>query len=181
MKIVTLSRGNVGGGLAALWRKAGHEVTEPGRDGGDASEADEVVVAVAGPTISDALGEVTDQAGKIAIDATNAFSSRNQAFPSRAAEVKSVAGSPVVESFNLNLAVLYDQIAAQRVRPSSLYAADDGGAEITERLIADAGHDPVRVGGLDKARALENLSWLPVAAMKNGSPVFYRFAIPGAQ
>jgi hypothetical protein len=78
-------------------------------------------------------------------------------------KVKSVIGSPVAESFNLNFAVLYDQIAAQRVRPSSLYAA---GAEITERLITDADYDPVRVGGLDKARALEDLSWLPVAAMK---------------
>ena len=53
MKIITLSRGNVGGGLAALWRNASHEVTELGRDGGDASEAD-VVVAVPGPTLSDA-------------------------------------------------------------------------------------------------------------------------------
>ena len=34
MKIVTIGRGNVGGGLAALWRKAGHEVTVLGRDGG---------------------------------------------------------------------------------------------------------------------------------------------------
>ena len=128
-----------------------------------------------GLAASDALGEVTAQAGKIAIDATKAFPSRNQAFPSLAAEVKSVIGSPVAESFNLNFAVLFDQIAAQRVRPGSLYAADD---EITERLITDPGYDPVRVGGLDKARALEDLSWLSVAAMQNGSPVFYRFAIP---
>ena len=133
-----------------------------------------------GLAASDALGRVTAQAGKLAIDATNAFPSRNQAFPFLAAEVKSVAGSPVAESFNLNFAVLYDQTAAQRGRPGSLYAADDGGAEITERLITDAGYDPVRVGGLDKARALEDLSWLPVAAMKDGSAVFYRFAIPGA-
>jgi len=36
-----------------------------------------------------------------------------------------------------------------------------------------------RSGRVDKARALEDLSWLSVAAMKNGSPFFYRFAIPG--
>ena len=120
-----------------------------------------------GLAASDALGEVTAQAGKIAIDATNAFPSRNQAFPSLAAEVKSVIGSPVAESFNLNFAVLFDQIAAQRVRPGSLYAADD---EITERLITDPGYDPVRVGGLDKARALEDLSWLSVAVMQTAHP-----------
>jgi hypothetical protein len=51
-----------------------------------------------------------------------------------------------------------------------LYAADDGAAEITKRLITDAGYDPVRVGGLDKARALEVLGWLPVAAMKTAHP-----------
>ena len=28
MKVATIGRGNVGGGLAELWRKAGHEVTE---------------------------------------------------------------------------------------------------------------------------------------------------------
>ena len=48
MKIVTIGRGNVGGGLAALWRKAGHEVTALGHDGGDASDADVVLVAVPG-------------------------------------------------------------------------------------------------------------------------------------
>jgi len=89
MKIVTIGRGNVGGGLAALWRKAGHEVTELGRDGGDASDADVVLVAVPGPAVSAALGKVTGLAGKIAIDATNAYPSRNEAFPSLAEEVRS--------------------------------------------------------------------------------------------
>ena len=67
MKIVTIGRGHVGGGLAALWRKAGHEVTELGR----------------------------------------------------------------------------------------------------------------RIGRLDKARALEDLTWLLFAA-QDGAPIFYRFAVPGA-
>lgn len=179
MKIVTVGRGNVGGGLASLWRKAGHEVTGLGRDGGDASEADVVVVAVPGPEISVALGKVTGLAGKIAIDATNAYPSRNEAFPSLAAEVKSFTGGPVAKSFNLNFAVLYDQIAAQRVHPSSFYVTDDGAREIAERLITDAGYDPVPLGGLDKARTIEDLTWLLVAAMKDGAPVFYRFAVPG--
>jgi hypothetical protein len=37
----------------------------------------------------------------------------------------------------------------------------------------------VLVGGLDQVRALEDVTWLPVAAMKNGAPVFYRFTVPG--
>jgi len=179
MKIVTIGRGNVGGGLAALWRKAGHQVTELGRGGGDASGAEVVVVAVPGPAISAALSTVTGLAGKIAVDATNAFPSRNEAFPSLAEEVKSFTGGPVAKSFNLNFAVLYDQIAAQRVRPSNFYVADDAACDITEQLITDAGYDPVPLGGLDKARALEDLAWLLFAAMKDGAPVFYRFAVPG--
>jgi 8-hydroxy-5-deazaflavin:NADPH oxidoreductase len=179
MNIVVIGRGNVGGGLAALWRKAGHEVTALGRDGGDASGADVVVVAVPGHAISAALGTVTGLASKIAIDATNAFPSRNEAFPSLAEEVKSVTGGPVAKSFNLNFAVLYDQIPAERVRPSSFYAAGGGARDITEQLITDAGYDPVSLGGLDRARALEDLTWLLFAAMRDGAPVFYRFAVPG--
>ena len=100
-------------------------------------------------------------------------------FASLAAEVKSFTGGPVAKSFNLNFAVLYDQIAAQRVHPSSFYVTDDGAREIAERLITDAGYDPVPLGGLDKARTIEDLTWLLVAAMKDGAPVFYRFAVPG--
>jgi 8-hydroxy-5-deazaflavin:NADPH oxidoreductase len=179
VKVVTIGRGNNGGGLAALWRKAGHEVTELGRGGGDASGADVVLVAVPGPAISAALSQVSGLAGKIAIDATNALPSRNEAFGSLAEEVRSFTGGPVAKSFNLNFASLYDQVAAQRVRPSCLYAADDGARQVTEQLITDAGYDPVPLGGLDRARAMEDLTWLLFAAMKDGAPVFYRFAVPG--
>src|SRR3954453_13775803 len=46
MRIAAVGRGNVGGGLARRWRAAGHDVTEIGRDGGDVSDAEVVVVAV---------------------------------------------------------------------------------------------------------------------------------------
>jgi 8-hydroxy-5-deazaflavin:NADPH oxidoreductase len=169
----------IGGGPAALWRKAGQEVTALGRGGGAASGADVVVVAVPGPAISAALSTVPGLAGKIAIDATNAFPSRNEAFPSLAEEVKSVTGAPVAKSFNLNFAVLYDQIAAQRVPPGSFYAAGDGARDVIEELITDAGYDAVPMGGLDKARAVEDLAWVLITAVKDGAPVFYRFAVPG--
>jgi 8-hydroxy-5-deazaflavin:NADPH oxidoreductase len=79
----------------------------------------------------------------------------------------------------LNFAVLYDQIPVQRVRPSNFYVTDDGAREITEQLITDAGYAPVPLGRLDKARALEDLLWLLVAATKGDAPIFYRFAVPG--
>jgi len=56
MNIVDIGRGNAGRGLAAPWRKAGHELTAVGRRGGDAGDAGVVVVAVPGPAISAAFG-----------------------------------------------------------------------------------------------------------------------------
>ena len=71
MRITTVGRGTVGGGLAAGWRNAGHVVTELGPDGGEASEADAVLLAVASGAIDDALSKVTGLEGKVVIDATN--------------------------------------------------------------------------------------------------------------
>ncbi len=55
MKVTVIGRGNVGGGLADLWERAGHEVTRIGREGGDVSDADAVVVALPGGAIAEAL------------------------------------------------------------------------------------------------------------------------------
>jgi 8-hydroxy-5-deazaflavin:NADPH oxidoreductase len=73
MKIATIGRGNVGGGLADLWEKAGHDVTRIGKEGGDVSEADAVLVAVPGGAIEAALENVRGLEGKTVIDATNLF------------------------------------------------------------------------------------------------------------
>src|SRR6266542_70920 len=117
MKITTIGRGNIGGGLARLWEKAGHEVTALGREGGDASDADVVFVAVPSGSISEALGKVTGLEGKIAIDAANAFSGRNEQYESFAHEVKAHTNGPVAKAFNANFAAVYDQIGAQRFAP----------------------------------------------------------------
>src|SRR5205085_3444022 len=143
MNITVIGRGNIGGGLAERWEKAGHTVTTLGREGGDASDADAVLVAVPGGSIADALGKVSGLEGKVTIDATNAFGGRNEQFESLAHEVKSIVGGPTAKSFNLNFAVIYDEVAKQRVPPSNLYAADDDAREVTEQLIRDAGYDPV--------------------------------------
>ena len=175
-----IGRGNVGGGLARLWRDAGHEVQELGREGGDASDADVLLVAVPGPEIATALGSVSGIEGKPTIDATNAVRDRNESFESNAHEVKSIVGGPTAKSFNLNFALVYDKIAAQRVRPSNLYCADDEAREVTEQLIRDAGYDPVDAGGLDRARMLEDHLALLFAVNQAGlGPFFYRYASPG--
>ena len=176
MNITTIGKGNIGGGLARLWRQAGHTVTTLGSEGGDASSADVVLVAVPSGSISDALAKVSGLEGKTAIDAANAFTGRNEQYESFAHEVKAHTNGPVAKAFNANFAKLYDTIADQRVRPSCLYAAEDDAREVTEQLIRDAGYEPVSVGGIENARALED--FVPNVLGKLGL-VFYRFAPAG--
>jgi 8-hydroxy-5-deazaflavin:NADPH oxidoreductase len=180
MKITVIGRGNVGGGLARLWEQAGHDVTALGREGGDASDADVVVVAVPSGGIGDALGSVSGLDGKVTIDATNTLDGRDESFESLAHEVKSIVGGPTAKAFNLNFALVYDEIANQRVRPSNLFAAEDGAREAAEQLSRDAGYEPVYVGGLDQARMLEDALELIFSINRAGlGPYFYRMAKPG--
>ncbi len=180
MKITVIGRGKVGGGLAGRWEQAGRTVRRLGREGGDASDTDAILVAVPSGQIADALGKVSGLEGKIAIDATNAFDGRSGDHESLAHEVKSIVGGPVAKAFNLQNAALYDRIDEQRVRPSNLYAAEPAARQLTEQLIRDVGYDPVFVGGLEQARALEDAVGLFGAIRRaGGSPYFHRFAKPG--
>ena len=180
MRITVIGRGNVGGGLARRWEKAGHTVTELGHEGGDAADADAVLVAVPSGVIAEALGKVSGLDGKVVVDATNAFGGRNEEFESLAHEVKSIVGVPVAKSFNCNYAAVYDQIDDQRVPPSNLYAAEDGARDVVEQLIRDAGYEPVSAGGLENARMLEDHLGLMNAINNSGlGRFFYRYAAPG--
>ena len=180
MNITVIGKGRVGGGLADRWEKAGHTVTRMGRDGGDASDADAALVAVPSGQIADALGKVNGLEGKVAIDATNAFDGRNEAYESLAHEVKAIVGGPVAKAFNLQNAALYDRIDEQPARPSNIYAAEDGARKVAEALSRDAGYEPVFAGGLEQARVLEDAVGLFGAIRRAaGEPYFHRFAKPG--
>jgi len=178
MNITTIGKGNIGGGLARLWQRAGHEVTSLGREGGDASGADVVLIAVPSGSIAEALANVSGLQGKTAIDATNAFGGRDERYESLAHEVKEHTHGPVAKAFNANFAALYDQIGEQPERPGCLFAADAEAREVTEQLIRDAGYDPVSVGGLENARALEDFVPNLFGKVELGR-TFYRFAPPG--
>jgi 8-hydroxy-5-deazaflavin:NADPH oxidoreductase len=180
MNITVIGRGNVGGGLARRWERAGHTVTALGREGGDASGADAVFLAVPSNQLADALGKVTGLEGKTVLDACNAFTGRDEGFESLAHQVKSIVGGPVAKTFNANYAALYDQVDEQRVPPSNLYAADEDARAVAEQLIRDAGYEPVSLGGLEQARLLED-HLLFTNAINNGGlgRFFYRYAAPG--
>jgi predicted dinucleotide-binding enzyme len=180
MKITTIGRGSVGGGLAKLWRNAGHDVTEIGRDGGDASGVDAVLLAVPSGDIAGALGNVSGLAGKKIVDATNIFQGERPAgHDSLAGYVKAETGGSVAKAFNTNFAALYEQLGEAGSRPSCLYCGDDEAKETTAQLIRDAGYEPVDAGGLENARLLEDFLKVNMAVSGAGMGRFlYRMAPP---
>ena len=180
LKITVIGRGRVGGGLARLWRQAGHDVTGLRQDGGDASDADIVVVSVPGPVIAAALAGVTGLAGKPTIDTCNIYGERPTGHASLTLQIKDVIGGPTAKSFSTNFASAYDEISKQRVTPTNLFAADSEVRALTERLIIEAGYEPVFVGGIDPgARLLEDSSGLTRAIAGEIGPFFYRYASVG--
>jgi len=180
VKIVVIGRGHVGGGLSRLWSRRGHNVIALGRDGGDATDAEVVVVAVAAAQIPDALRAVVGLAGQPTIDACNIYTDRQNEFPSLSHQIQSIIGGPTAKAFSTNFASAYDRIGEQRVAPSNLYAADDGARRYAEQLSVDAGYEPVYVGPLDPgARLLEDSSGLTRALAAQLGPFFYRYAQPG--
>jgi 8-hydroxy-5-deazaflavin:NADPH oxidoreductase len=176
MKITVVGRGNVGGGLAKRWQAAGHEVNALGRDGGDGSDADVVVVSVPSGSIVEALGKVTGIEGKPTIDTTNAFPRPDEDHESLAHLIKSIVGGPTAKAFNVNFAVLYDKIDEQPFKPGNFYAAEEEVREVAEQLTRDAGYEPISVGGLENARMLEDQLNFTMAVSQAGlGQLFYRY------
>jgi predicted dinucleotide-binding enzyme len=180
MKITVYGRGNVGGGLADLWERAGHRVTRLGREGGDVSEAEVVLLAIPGGAVSEGLGRLRGLEGKLIIDATNRFGVEPPAgFASNAEFAKAQSNGPTAKSFNLNYARLYGQLGQTRARPCNLWCGDDAAAEVVERLARDAGYDPIRIGGLETAGLQEAMMKVMSAVKDEVGLFFYRAAAPG--
>lgn len=177
MRITTLGRGNIGGGLADLWERAGHRVTRLGRDGGDASDAEVVLVAVPGGSIAEALEKLTGATGKTVIDATNVYGVvPPEGFASNAEFVKSKTGGPTAKSFNANFASMLSRLGEARVRPSNLWCGDEAARDVVEQLNRDAGYDPVYTGPIENAAAQEALLPVIFAISEAMGPYVYRFA-----
>lgn len=180
MKITTVGRGNIGGGLGELWAKAGHEVTAIGREGGDVSDADAVLIAVPGAAVDEALGGIQGLEGKTVIDATNLVGAEPPAgFTSNAEFIKSQTGGPTAKSFNLNFAALFDRLGSTKERPGNLWCGDQDARGVVEQLIRDAGYDPIYAGGLENAGFQEQFLNLMFAINRGGlGSFFYRMAPP---
>jgi predicted dinucleotide-binding enzyme len=172
--------GNIGGGLGDRWERAGHEVTRLGKDGGDVSDADVVLVAVPGGAVSDALDKVRGIEGKTVIDATNLYGvDPPPGFASNAAFIKSRTNGPTVKSFNINFARLFDKIEEQSERPGDFWSGDEEAREIVEQLNRDAGYEPYYLGPLENVPVQEQFL-KPIMGISNDiGPCFYRFWSPG--
>ncbi|MFD2793469.1 NADPH-dependent F420 reductase [Promicromonospora vindobonensis] len=181
MNITVIGRGNIGGGLADLWERAGHQVTRLGRDGGDAGAAEAVLLAVPGSAVEAALSSVVGLAGKTVLDATNLYGGARPpaGLSSNAEYVKSVTGGPTAKAFSTNFASLYGRIADARVRPSNLWAGDDDAKDLVSRLSLDAGFEAVRMGDLSMAATQEGLTSAFFGIAQSGLGEFvYRMSSP---
>jgi predicted dinucleotide-binding enzyme len=182
MRITTIGRGNIGGGLARLWRAAGHEVTTLGHEGGDVSDAEVVLLAVPGDAVAEALAGVEGIEGKTVIDATNLWGGAEppSGYDSNAEYVRSVTGGPTAKSFNVNFAALFDRIGETSKPPSNLWCGDEEARATVERLNRDAGYEPVCAGPLGNASMLEQFLPLVFAIAREGGSgqFFYRMATP---
>jgi predicted dinucleotide-binding enzyme len=179
MQIAVVGKGHVGGGLADLWERAGHDVTRIGKDGGDVSAAEAVLVAVPGGTVAEAFETVSGWDGKTVIDATNLFGVQPPSgFSSNAEFVKSKTKGPTAKSFNLNFAVLYERIADAGTKPSNIWSGDEEARGVVEQLIRDAGYDPFYAGPLENAAAQELAMRLFAGMAQANGQFFYRFRTP---
>lgn len=201
MKISVIGAGRVGGGLAAMWVQAGHDVSLSGSRDAHTLEAkatsigaratpvsdaaatsDVVVLAVPAKVAMQTLNAAGDLTGRVLVDCTNDVA-RGAGSPTLAAELaENAPGAHVVKAFNTVFAALYDDIAGAPGRPDLLFCGDDDRAkEIVATLIRDAGFEPVDAGGLDSAAELEDFARavIRLCYQRGMGPFVYRLRRPG--
>jgi hypothetical protein len=179
MRITVVGPGNVGGGLAGLWQRAGHDVTRLGRTGGDVGGAEVVLLAVPGGVVPEALHNLSGLDGKTVIDATNLIGvTAPPGYASNAEFVKSRTGGPTAKAFNINFASLYERLGAARAKPGNLWCGDAEARGVVEQLNRDAGYEPIYAGSLENAATLEAMMKLVFAISQGMGQFVYRMAPP---
>jgi 8-hydroxy-5-deazaflavin:NADPH oxidoreductase len=182
LKIGIIGAGHIGGTLAALWVKSGHEVMVSSRHPdelkslvqslgprahvGTPREAalfgDVVVVSVpygALPQVGHDLAH--ELAGKVVLDTGNPYPSRDGPMAEEArhkgtgvASAEFLPGVRLVRAFNaINAGSLASEAHRSGERLAIPLAGDDKDAlAVAQRLVQDAGFDPVVVGPLSRAK-----------------------------
>jgi predicted dinucleotide-binding enzyme len=185
LKIGIIGSGNVGGTLGALWAKAGYQVMFSSLDiEHDRKLAAEVGSGAKAGTPREAagFGEVlffavpyaalpslgrdlaSEIKGKIVIDASNPIPRRDGEMASTALEKGTGISSPeflpgtrLVRAYNeVGYARMRDEAHRSGEKLGIPFAGDDAQAlKMAQRLIEDAGHEPVLVGGLARAKEFD--------------------------
>jgi predicted dinucleotide-binding enzyme len=185
LKIGIIGAGKIGGTLAALWVKAGHEVLISSRHpdqlqdlarslGPKARVGTPLQAAVFGDVVLisvpyGALPQVgkdlqNELKGKVVLDTGNPYPERDGEMAVEArrkgtgvASAEFLPGVRLVRAFN---AISYRNLRSEAHRPGQLVgipiAADDAQAmDVASRLVRDAGFEPVVVGPLAKAKMFD--------------------------
>jgi len=207
MKIAILGTGNVGGALARVWSRKGHEIVFGTREPQSvkvqdlvanigkrvtadsparAAEACEVVVlATPWPAARETLQSCGKLAGKLVIDCTNPLAPdlSGLSLGGSTSGGEQVAlwsgGAPVFKSFNTTGAENMARATEFAQKPVMFYCGnDDAWRPTLVKLIEDAGFEPVDAGHLTSARWLEPLAMLWIhSAYKAGLGTDWALAI----
>ena len=185
LKIGVIGSGRVGGTIGALWVKAGHEVMFSSLDlehdrklaasiGAGARAGTPKEAAVFGEVLFFAvpysalpgLGKdlAAEIKGKIVLDASNPIPGRDGAMAKEAlakgtgiASPAFLPGARIVRAYNeVSYIRMHEDAHRAGERLGIPIAGDDAQAVKTAaRLVRDAGHEPVIVGGLARAREFD--------------------------
>jgi len=185
LKIGVIGTGHIGGNLATLWAKAGHELVISSRHPEELEDLARSLgpkVRVGTPREAAAFGDVvlisvpymalpqvgrdykSELEGKVVLDTCNPYPQRDGPMAEEArrqgtgvASAEFLPGTRLVRAFN---AINYNDLKGEAHRSGELVAiplaGDDKGAlEVAEGLVRDAGFDPVVVGPLSRAREFD--------------------------
>jgi predicted dinucleotide-binding enzyme len=185
LKIGVIGTGHIGGSLATLWAKAGHELVISSRHPEELQDLARSLgpkVRVGTPREAAAFGEVVlisvpymalpqvgrdyrnELSGKIVLDTGNPYPQRDGAMAEEArrkgtgvASMEYLPGTRLVRAFNaINWNDLKGEAHRAAERVAIPLAGDDQGAlAVAARLVTDAGFDPVVVGSLSRAREFD--------------------------
>jgi 8-hydroxy-5-deazaflavin:NADPH oxidoreductase len=185
IKIGIIGTGNIGGALATHWAKAGHELLISSRHPEELKDLAKSLgpkVRVGTPREAAQFGDVillsvpykatpdigrdlaNELKGKILLDTGNPYPFRDGAMANdarkRGTGVTSkeyLPGVRLVRAFNaINESNLKNDGNHKPERYAIPLASDDAqGLKVAQRLVRDAGFDPVVVGGLDRAREFD--------------------------
>ena len=192
MNVAVVGVGNIGGGLARAWAKAGHALRLVVRNAEDpevkqliaetkaqvvplrdaVAFADVIALAVPFAALDAVIAEAGPLAGKVVVDCTNAVAPGMKLqfghTTSSAEELaKKIPGAHVVRSFNAQGAENLANPVYGGVQATNFYCGDDPAAKAkVHQLIEDVGFEAVDVGPLDKSRLLEPLMMLWISCSR---------------